>query len=229
MLDPSPASASSTEAPRPRIAACLHGFLRTGGSMALFAVRLRRAGYREVALPTFGYHLSHMEAHAARAARVLAALAARHPEAELDVVTHSMGGLLARLALSHPEAPPARRVVMLSPPNQGAKAAELVRGMVPLHQLGWDPLHPLLPGVPSAHPVPPAEVGVLTGGRGDERGYNGWLGADNDALVRVDEAALPGATDFHVVEVPHALMPFHPLAAAQTLHFLEYGRFRRAS
>ena len=61
---------------------------------------------------------------------------------EIDVVTYSLGGLLLRALLRHN--PPLCRVVMLSPPNQGAEMAEIVRRFLPLHQLGWDPLSPLL-------------------------------------------------------------------------------------
>ena len=150
-----------------RVAACFHGFLRTGGSMLLVARALRRAGYADVALPTFGYHVAPLGTHAERAAAVLDALARRNPGATIDVVTHSYGGILARAALARQERPAVRRVVMLSPPNQGAVLAEHVRTMLPVHRLGWDPLHQLLPGVPARQPPPiGAEVGVLTGGTG---------------------------------------------------------------
>lgn len=210
-----------------RIAACFHGFLRTGGSMWLVARALRRAGYAEVALPTFAYHLDPLEAHAERAARTLVGLAARHPGTPIDLVTHSYGGILARATLARLPAPLVRRVVMLSPPNQGARLAAQVRTVLPVHHLGWDPLHQLLPGVPARQPPPRgAEVGVLTGGTGGA-GYAPWLGIDNDGKVCIDEARLPDAHDFHVIPVRHAMMPFVPASHAQVLHFLEHGRFRR--
>lgn len=209
-----------------RVAACFHGFLRTGASMWWLARGLRRAGYADVALPTFGYHLSPLDGHAERAAAALAALHARHPGATIDLVTHSYGGVLARAALAHPAAPDVHRVVMLSPPNQGARLAEQIRGLLPVHHVGWDPLHQLLPGVPASRPRPQASVGVLTGGNGG-KGYSPWLGEDNDGKVRVDEAALEGAADFLVVPVRHAMMPFSPVALAQVLAFLEHGRFAR--
>lgn len=211
---------------RTRVAACFHGFLRTGASMWWIARALRRHGYAEVALPTFGYHLSPLETHAPKAAAALAALRARHPDAAIDVVTHSYGGILARATLALPEAPAAHRVVMLSPPNQGAKLAAQIRTALPVHVVGWDPLGQLLPGVPAARPRPQAHIGVLTGGTG-AKGYSPWLGEDNDGKVRVDEAALEGAADFHVVPVRHAMMPYSPVALAQITAFLDTGRFAR--
>lgn len=213
--------------PPVRIAACFHGFLRTGASMWWIARGLRRAGYAEVALPTFGYHLSPLDTHAERAAAALAALRARHPDAPIDIVTHSYGGILARTALARDDAPEIHRVVMLSPPNQGALLAAQVRALLPVHQVGWDPLGQLLPGVPTQRPRPQAAIGVLTGGNGG-RGFSPWLGEDNDGKVRVDEAHLEGIADFRVVPVRHAMMPYSPVALAQVLAFLETGRFAEA-
>lgn len=211
----------------PRVVVCLHGFLRTGASMAWLGSRLRTAGYAGVSLPTFGYHLRPLSAHAERASELLQRLHEQHPDATIDIVSHSMGGLLTRATLARADAPPVRRVVMLSPPNQGAMAAHHVRSWLPVHRLGWDPLHELLPGVASEHPSPPCEVGVLTGGTGQRAGYNRLLGDDNDFMVRVDEAQLAGTADFHVIPVPHALMPFHSLAARQVVAFFATGRFFR--
>ena len=212
----------------PRVAACFHGFLRTGASMAWMGRGLRLAGYTDVVLPTFGYHLRSLDENAERAAAALRGLRERHPDATIDIVTHSMGGLLARATLAHEPTPAIHRVVMLSPPNRGAIMAAQVRGWLPVHTLGWDPLRELLPGAQDHRPAPRAEVGVLTGGRGDDVGYNRFLGGDNDLMVRVDEAWLPGAADFHVVPVPHALMPFHGEVVRQVQAFLTEGRFARA-
>ncbi|MFZ5476618.1 MAG: esterase/lipase family protein [Myxococcota bacterium] len=218
-----------------RVAACFHGFLRTGASMWWMARTLRRAGYLDVALPTFGYHLTPLDVHAPRAVAAIAALRQKWPDATIDLVTHSFGGILARAALGLPAvaaggAPRVRRVVMLSPPNQGALLAEQVRKVLPFHRMGWDPLHQITPGVPAARPLPgdigQTEFGVLTGGTG-EKGWSPWLGEDNDGKVRVDEAWLEGASDFLVVPVRHSMMPFSPLSHQQAIAFLETGRFAR--
>lgn len=195
--------------------------------MWVIARALRRAGYVDVALPTFGYHISSLDTQAERAATALRGLRERHPDATIDIVTHSYGGVLARATL--PRVPElVRRVVMLSPPNHGARLAEQIRSILPVHLLGWDPLHQLRPGIPTLQPPAlGAEVGVLTGGTGGD-GYTPWLGADNDGKVRIDEAHIAEATDFHVIPVRHALMPFSSVSIGQILAFLEEGRFRRA-
>jgi len=202
----------------PRQLVLLHGFLRTGASMALLGARLKPLGYSAIHLPTFGYHLRTIEAHGAELRRRLDALAG-----EYDVVTFSFGGVLLRAALSEATARP-RRVVMLAPPSEGALLAEQIRSHLPVHQLGWDPLAPLLPGAAARFPMPAGEVGILAGGTGSETGFNRWLPGDNDGKVRVTEAMQPGAA-FKVIPQRHFQMPFSDLALRETRAFLESGAF----
>lgn len=187
--------------------------------------RLRAAGYADVALPTFGYHLRAIEDNAALAAAAVRALAARHPGARVDVVTHSYGGVLARVLWAQHEVPPPGRVVMISPPTRGAVAAAYARRALPVHHFGWDPFGQILPGVPEPWPLPPCEVGILTGGTGTTRGMNPVLGDDNDGTVRVDEARHEGAADFAVVSVQHSLTILAPRVLDRVVTFLERGKF----
>lgn len=212
----------------PRVAACFHGFLRTGAAMLPVRQRLLRAGYVSVRCPTMTYQFGAFDEHAEKAARLIKELSDAHGGAPVDIVSHSFGGLLTRGALRHE--PPLRRVVMLAPPNQGAHLAEQVRRILPLHQLGWDPLEPLLPGVPERLPVPrpPVEVGVITGGTGDERGYSQLVPGDNDGKVRVEEAMVEGMRDFRVMPAGHTWVMATPSVLDQVVHFLDHGRFREA-
>jgi pimeloyl-ACP methyl ester carboxylesterase len=186
---------------------------------------LRAAGYAEVVCPTFGYHLRPIEQNAALAARSVEELLARHPGSRLDLVTHSYGGVLARVSWAKYNLPAPFRVVMLSPPTRGARAATLVRNAVPIHRLGWDPLGQVMPGVPEHWPLPPGEVGILTGGTGQQRGLNPLLGDDNDGTVRVDEARHDGATDFLVLPIQHSMTLLSPEVGRRVVHFLGTGRF----
>lgn len=209
----------------PRIAICLHGFLRTGAAMLPMAYRLKSAGYAEVICPTFQLAVGPIERHGERAAELMAALSERHDGASVDVVTHSMGGLVMRAALAH--SPPIHRAVMLAPPNQGAEAAGKVRQWLPLHLAGWDPLEPLLPSAPERLPTPPehVEFGILTGGVGSDSGYSPLLSGDNDGKVRVEEARLEGARDFRVVPYHHTLIMAWDDVFRLVLCFFRHGSF----
>ena len=208
-----------------RVAVCFHGFLRTGAAMWWLSRRLRAAGFTDVALPTLGYHLRPIEENAALAAKVVRELVARHPSAELHLVTHSYGGVLARVAWCLHELPALKRGVMLSPPNNGAMMAEIARNVLPVHRTGWDPFAQMRPGVPAHWPLPPGEIGILTGGNGTARGMNPLLGEDNDGTVRVAEARHEGATDFLVVNVQHSMTILAPAVLDRVVRFLDTGRF----
>ncbi|MBM4367395.1 MAG: alpha/beta fold hydrolase [Deltaproteobacteria bacterium] len=208
-----------------RVAVCFHGFLRTGAAMWWVSRRLRAAGYGDVSLPTFGYHLRAIEDNAALAAAAVRALASRHPGARIDLVTHSYGGVLARVAWAQHDLPALTRAVLVSPPNRGAVAAAYARRALPVHRFGWDPFGQILPGVPEPWPLPPGEVGILTGGTGTARGLNPMLGDDNDGTVRVDEARHDGAKDFLVMNVQHTMTIMAPRVLDRVVGFLDSGRF----
>lgn len=207
------------------LAACFHGFLRTGLSMLPVRRHLLRAGWAQAITPTFLYQSAPLSAHGAHAATLLRALSEAHGGQPVDLVTHSMGGLLARAVLA--EGAPVHRVVMLAPPNQGAWMAEKVRRILPVHHLGWDPLAPLLPGAPAVLPegAEGVDIGILTGGTGDHRGFWPFVPGDNDGRVRVEEAHLPGARELRVVPYGHATIMARQAVLALVVGFLREGRF----
>ena len=192
--------------------------------------RLLREGWSAVVTPTARYEVRQLDELGEWAAGRIREAATRAGGAPVDVVTHSMGGLVLRASLAHN--PPVRRVVMLSPPNEGAQMADHVRMLVPVHKLGWDPLAPLRPGVPRRLPTgekDPVEIGVLAGARAgggaDATGFNPLLAYDNDGKVRVDEAILPGAKAFRVVRARHSLVMRTPAVLDEVVHFLRTGEF----
>lgn len=209
----------------PSLALCLHGFLRTGLSMVPLARHLEGQGWAPVPCPTVIYQTAPLEHHARSLAERVRRLSTEHGGGRVDLVTHSMGGLLARAMLA--QGAPIRRIVMLAPPNRGAWMAAQARRLLPFHLLGWDPLHPLLPGVPAALPAgaPDVEIGILTGGIGRDRGMWPFVPGDNDGRVRVEEAMLEGARELRVVPYGHASIMLRAEVWRLVTGFLREGRF----
>lgn len=190
--------------------------------MFSMARALRRAGYGHVCAPTLAYHLRSLEELSERLLTTIEGLPGQG-DGLVDFVTHSYGGILARSVLDRASV---RRVVMLSPPNQGAELAERIRERLPVHKLGWDPLAQLLPGVPAkVGGTRGAEIGILTGGLGEQTGFNRALSGDNDGKVRVDEARLEGAKDFRVLPVRHPFIMMAKEVQRLTIGFLTEGHF----
>ncbi|MEM6655089.1 MAG: alpha/beta fold hydrolase [Planctomycetota bacterium] len=106
----------------------IHGFNAAASSMQPIAERLRRRGH-PCAVATYPNDQSITQT-ATRLADELQAVATRAGGAPIAVVTHSMGGLVARRVLEDPELATAGvdRLIMIAPPNHGSTLARLSIG-----------------------------------------------------------------------------------------------------
>lgn len=173
----------------------LHGALRSSVGMLPTARALRRRGFEARGFDYATRRLS-LDEHAEQLEQDIRAwLGERRPDT-LGLLTHSMGGLVARALLARPsvhELAPRQRLVMLAPPNQGAALAVRNRAFVPFRVLYGKAADELQPERVGALAVPPASCStlILVGGTGDGRGYNPLIPGDDDGVVGSDEARLP--------------------------------------
>lgn len=226
----------------------LHGLGRTSRSMrrlAAHAVTTRTTGggggggYRHVHNIGYPTRAAGVWAHAQQVGRRLAALANARG-VPLDVVAHSLGGVVLRAAVAGGWLPASalRHVVMLAPPNQGSELADvLTRRAAPLFRLAVGPSGPELctgpRGVASRLPPVRFVTGVITGTRGALRPR--WLRqfgvfpGPHDGKVSVARAVVPGMRDFLTVRRGHTFVMNAPEVIMQVFHFLEHGAFAPAS
>jgi len=154
----------------------------------------------------------------------------------IDFVTHSLGGILLRVAVATRVLSPQRirRVVMLGPPNGGSELADILP-QIPVFgalyrritgpaglELGTAPN-----GVIGRLPPVSFDVGVIAGNRSYNPVFSAILGDANDGKVRVERTRVEGMRDFLVVPQWHPLMMLAPKVVAQVLHYLEAGAFER--
>lgn len=196
--------------------------------MGFLASALRAQGYRTLA-PSYGFRRSLpriLEILQPQVAGFAAAAAG-----PLHIVTHSLGGLVARALIAAHRPPYLGRVVMLAPPNSGSELADLlmdlklsgaVLGPVGSHlctrRLARD--EALLGRVD--YPL-----GIVAGSRSLTPFAGRLLPLANDGMVSVASTRLPGMADHIVLPVPHTLMPVHPQVIAQVSAFLATGTFQR--
>ena len=214
----------------------LHGLARTGLSMRPMARALDRNGFTPhvVDYPSRKHGIDALVAEVV-APRVDALLA--EGAERVHFVTHSLGGVLVRaFAAQRFDAgrplPAGSRAVMLAPPHGGSEVADALRHRRPfrgvlgpaLGELGTDDASvPLGLG-----PVRGVEAGVIAGTRALVP-FGRLFSGPHDGLVSVASATAPdGIADHVVVARTHALLMMAPGVIAQTLRFLQTGRFEAA-
>ncbi len=204
-----------------RVCILLHGYLRSKDSFGALTTSLRDAVY-DLNYPSTRAPLEELAAD-------FAALFARVSTdfEEVNIVTHSMGGLIARKVLA--TAPPKPgRLVMIAPPNQGAKMADLLLDSWPSEYLAGPAGKQLVTGAAGfakSAGVPQCEFGVIAGIRGDGGGWNPAIPGDDDGLVGLDDARMEGMRAFGTVKAMHTFIMNHTETIAMVLRFLDAGCF----
>jgi hypothetical protein len=198
--------------------------------MRPLAAALEGRGFRAVNLgyPSRSAGIATLAAHVARQVRAI------DDGAPLHFITHSLGGILLRVAVADGHLPLERigRVVMLGPPNGGSQVADAFTGWPVLGamyryttgpaglELGVDPLSIL-----GQLPPLPFETGIIAGSRSVNPLLSLFLPGPNDGKVSVARASVAGMRAFIVVPHAHPFLMRAPAAIAQAIRFLETGAF----
>jgi len=192
----------------------VHGLGANRLMMWLLAQRLSWRGYHVV---NWGYRSTQrsLEQHGLDLHKKLTELESDPKVKELHLVTHSMGGIVARTALTHEEVGKLRRMVMLCPPNRGSQWATFFGPI----------LKPVCNTVDQLATRPDSYVNCLPM---PERLEVGIIAAEYDPLVKLDSTFL-GVERDHLIWpfVTHTGVLFRSGVAEQIAHFLKRGEFLR--
>jgi pimeloyl-ACP methyl ester carboxylesterase len=197
----------------------VHGLWMNGVAMLPLARRLERCGF---AVTRHGYQS--VRRGLRENARRLAAVCEKSG-AHLNLVGHSLGGLLIMTMLrEHPQLE-VHRVVLLGSPYANSAAAQGMarfatsRGLLGRTIQDW-----------MRHPRPPipdgVELGVIAGDVSIGLGrLFAHLPKPNDGVVFLDETHVPGAADSIVLHTSHSAMLVSPAVAHAACAFLKNGSF----
>ena len=197
----------------------VHGLWMNGLAMLPLARRLERCGFE---VKRYGYQSMRRGLH--ENARRLAAVCDKSV-APLNLVGHSLGGLLIMTMLHHHPQVKVHRVVLVGSPYSNSVAAQgLARSETGRALLGrtlQDWLRQPRPPVPDG-----VEVGVIAGDVGIGLGrVVARLPKPHDGVVLLDETHVPGAADCIVLHTNHTAMLVLPAVARAVCAFLKNGRF----
>jgi len=196
--------------PAPRVT-LVHGYLANTFMLTVLAGRLRRRGFTPSPWGYWNIACS-LLVHAERFARRLETLDADPTVEVLHLVTHSMGGIVARAALDRYRPRKLGRVVMLAPPNHGSFVATRAAGtfgrfLKPVVELSTAP-----DSLVNSLPMPPdLDLGVIA--------------AEYDALVS-EASTRPNAPHaFAALPTWHTGLLFSRETADLVAAFLATGEF----
>ncbi len=190
-----------TPQPTPGTLVLLHGIGRSYGSMKFLEYRLKKAGYNVL---NIGY--PSLRRDIPGCARYLREIIQREPPQSLSFIVHSMGGLVLRQYIQFYGETQLRKIIFLGTPNQGSRLARAYKTILrpilgpAINQLGDT-------GYINQLPIPKVEFLNIVGGNGTKYGMNPLFGGgDNDFIVGIDEALLPGAHQIIKVRHYHAFL-----------------------
>ncbi|MCB9858379.1 MAG: alpha/beta fold hydrolase [Phycisphaerales bacterium] len=189
----------------------VHGLGRTAASMEPLAEKLAAVGF-DVRNWDYPSTQGTIESHSERLRAYVSRLDADPDVERIHFVTHSLGGIIVRHALTIEQPGKMGRVVMLAPPNKGSASAgfwaPIAGGLVkPLSQL-TDESDSAVNQLGVPHGV---DIGVIA--------------AASDGKVDVEDTHLEGEADHCVVPGYHSFIMCRRDVAAQIIHFLRAGRF----
>lgn len=209
---------------------CVHAFLRSYSSLKPIGRVLEKENY-DVFIWNYETRKFTLEKHAEHLIRLLNKIAELKPGVPINFVTHSVGGVIVRVALAHPDCPEEAKkgkAILMAPPNAGSTLARrysrssLVQfvfgGKLGMQLLTYSPEHMLnVAKMPSS-----VDVLVLSGNK-KSKFLPFRLEEDNDGKVCVTETRLDTPHQNYIIDTNHTYIITNKTSLFLMKEFLRNG------
>lgn len=205
---------------RNEVVVLIHGLIRRSYNMYPMGTFLCKNGFT-VYVYDYKTSVKDIAAHGDDLREYLCKVIAENHGVPINIVTHSMGGILTRYALGETGKIPIvdisriKRIVMLAPPHGGSKIARLFVKYLPFTAKWLKPLSELSDAPDSnIHAVPlfeGPEVGIVA--------------AKYDSEVAIKDTFLIGMKEHFIIKAEHSFMVYMKSVHEAVLRFLTAGTF----
>lgn len=209
---------------------CVHAFLRSYKSMKPIANALEKEDY-DVFIWNYETRKFTLEEHAEHLNRLLRKIAETKPGIPINFVTHSVGGVIVRVALSKPDCPEeAKRgkAVLMAPPNAGSVLARRYSSFIFVqfifgNKLGKQLLTYSPQKMLSVAKIPSTVDVLILSGKKSSKLYLFKLNEENDGKVCINETQLDTPHTLYTVNANHTYIITDKKSLYLIKEFLKHG------
>ncbi len=214
----------------PETVIVLHGIGKTNRITYLLAKRISEAGFEvyNISYPSKEFTIQELADFLNNRIKDFGI----NEKAKLNIVAHSMGGLITRAYINKYKPGNLNRVVMIGTPNHGSELADIFKdwfiyrlkfGNRASRQLGTD-----LYGLNNDLGVVDYDLGIIAGKTWGSFIFSKLLPGDDDGIVSVESTKLNGMNDHIVMNFRHTPGLLYKSVANMAIGYLKNGNFNNS-